>query len=335
MGRSVGAARYAAFVFLSSLVMVMASERVYWYLDGISVDSTLTITVFYVIPTTVALWVLGRSPSGSVWWVVPAGAVYAFVVEGVLTPVLYEDGALPVLASLFVGWHGLLGVVCFWYLARRLLLQRRIATLSLGAAVIGVYWGVWSITWLIPGASADFEDPFTTMGPSQFLVYALVVGAILATGHWLLGWVWPASFVPGRVGTVVIVVVTSVYAGIAVLPAVWWAPVKFAALVGVALWVLRRSRRRAPHAASIVTSLQGRVRATDTLAIMVMPVVASAVYAALWEIAPSDAALEALYEAMNLTQVAAGAAALAWAARRTFGTGRPREASAAPPSTTP
>ena len=45
--------------------------------------------------------------------VILGGAIFAFLVEGVMIPIIYADGPLPVFAALFVGWHGLLAVVGF------------------------------------------------------------------------------------------------------------------------------------------------------------------------------------------------------------------------------
>lgn len=44
-----------AFVFLSSLLMVTASERVCWYLGGANFESLVAIASFYLIPTLAGL----------------------------------------------------------------------------------------------------------------------------------------------------------------------------------------------------------------------------------------------------------------------------------------
>ncbi|MDX2465985.1 MAG: hypothetical protein QNL12_01625, partial [Acidimicrobiia bacterium] len=155
-----------AFVFLSAVTMVIASERVYWYVGGISAESVLGIGLFYMVPAVAALWALGSGPSQRLHQLILGGAVFAFVVEGVLTPVIYEDGPLPIMAALFVGWHGLFSFVGSWYLTRRWLLDRRRGIIVGAGAAMGVYWGLWSLIYRLPDASEDFEEPFSVMDPS-------------------------------------------------------------------------------------------------------------------------------------------------------------------------
>ena len=115
--RALNLARVATFVYLTSTIVVMASERVFWYWAGFTVDSVFALGAFYLIPTASALWVLARAHATRWYHVILAGAVFGFVVEGVLTPMLYIDGPLPIMAAMFVGWHGVLAFFGFWYLA--------------------------------------------------------------------------------------------------------------------------------------------------------------------------------------------------------------------------
>ena len=305
-----------AFVYLSAMTMVIASERVYWYVGGMSVESILGIGVFYMIPALAVLWTLGSGPSQRLHQIVLGGAVFAFVVEGVLTFVIYEDGPLPIMAALFIGWHGLLSVVGFWYLARRWLIERRRLLLAGSAAATGLYWGVWSIIYRLPEASGEFEESFSVMEPGEFAIYALVVGAALVGAHWLLGWVWPEEYVPTRSGRIGITLIVAAYFAVAVLPAVIWAPVKLAVLLGGALWLLERSRRVTPDEPSVISSLQGRVAFRDAALLTALPVAAIAGYSLVWSMDPDQGTTEALFLTMVATQVVAGLAGFVWAAHR-------------------
>ncbi len=305
-----------AFVFLSSLLMVTASERVYWYVHGASFESILVVAAFYMIPALAGLWALGSGPSSRLHQVILAGAIFGFVVEGVLTTVVYEDGALPVMAALFVGWHGLLSVVAFWYLARRWLVERKRRALAVGSAAVGLLWGFWSIVYVLPEASEDFEEGFSIMGPGEFAVYALVVGAAFAAAHYLIGHVWPERFQPGRWGSRGIVLLMVAYAALAVIPAVPWAPVKFAVLVGGSLWLLRRSRRATADEPTAIAALQGHVRLRDVLLLLIMPVVAALTYTAVWSWDLSETAVQGIFEMVSALTVLAGFVAYGWAWRR-------------------
>lgn len=307
-----------AFIFLSALLMVTASERVYWYVGGVSFESILGVAVFYMIPALAALWAIGSGPSNRLHQLILAGAVFGFVVEGVLTTVVYEDGVLPIMAALFVGWHGLLSVVAFWYLARRWLLERRRRPLLIGSAVVGLLWGAWSIVYTWPEASEDFETGFAIMEPGEFAVYALVVGLAFAAAHYLIGYVWPKRFRPGKWGSRGIVLLLLAYASMAVLPAVPWAPLKFAVLVGGSLWLLRRSRAAGPEEPSAIAALQGHVALQDVALLLLMPVVAAITYWMVWSLGLSEAAVEAIFTTVSALTVVAGLVAYGWAWRRSL-----------------
>jgi hypothetical protein len=307
-----------AFVFLSALLMVTASERVYWYVGGVSLESILGIAVFYMIPALAGLWAIGSGPSTRLHQVVLAGAVFGFVVEGVLTTVVYEDGVLPVMAALFVGWHGLLSVVAFWYLARRWLLEQRRRPLIFGSTAVGLLWGFWSIVYTLPEASEDFEEGFTIMEPTEFAIYALVVGLAFAAGHYLIGHVWPERFQPGKWGSRGIVLLLLAYAAMVVLPAVPWAPLKFGVLVGGSLWLLRRSRETTPDEPSAIAALQGKVALRDVALLLIMPAIAAATYWSVWSLELTEGAVEEIFAAVSVLTVLAGLIAFGWSWRRSL-----------------
>ncbi len=310
--------RTAAFVFLSALLMVTASERVYWYLGGANLESIFAIAGFYVLPTLAALWAIGSGPSNRLHQMILAGAIFGFVVEGVLTPVIYEDGPLPVMAALFVGWHGLFSVVGFWYLTRRWLLAGRRRLLAASATAMGAYWGVWSLGYRLPSAFEDFEEPFEVMGPGDFAVYALTVGGVFALGHYLIGFVWPERFAPGKWGRRSIALLLLGYGALAVLPVVPWAPVKFAILVGGSVWLLRRSRGATPGEPTAIEALQGHASPRDFALLMLMPVAAAVSYAVGWSFDPGDTLVEGIFTTFSIGQVIAGLVAFVWAARRSL-----------------
>lgn len=314
-----------AFVFLSAVTMVIASERVYWYIGGISADGVLGISLFYMIPAVAALWALGSGPSQRLHQLILGGAVFAFVVEGVLTPVIYEDGPLPIMAALFVGWHGLFSLVGFWYLTRRWLLDRRRGTIVGAGVAMGIYWGLWSLIYRLPGAFEDFEEPVSVMDPSEFGSYAIVFGSAFVVAHWLLGFVWPDSFAPQRRGRIALFVIIGGYFVLAVLPAVFWAPLKLAVLLGGALWLLRKSREATADEPSIIESLSGRVRLNDAVLLMVMPICAAVTYAASWSLDPSNDAVQLMMELMVFGQVLSGLVAFGWAWRRSTRSGQKEE----------
>ena len=156
------------------------------------------------------------------------------------------------------------------------------------------------------------------MTPGPFAAYAMTVGAVVVAAHLLLDRVWPESFVLGRRARAVVVLVVAGYGAIAVVPLVWWAPFKFAVLIGGTLWLLNRSRRVDPGAETIIVSLAGRVAPRSAAAVMAMPFMATLVYAGLWGVGMSEDGVRLLHEAMYWSQVVIGAIAYSWAAARSI-----------------
>ncbi len=113
------AAKPTAFAYLTSVIVVMATGRVYWYRAGMTLGSTSSLALFDLLPTLALLITVAAMRPHRLHEMVLVGAVFSFVVGGVLTPVPYPDGALPVQAAVFVGWLVLLSVVGFWYPTRR------------------------------------------------------------------------------------------------------------------------------------------------------------------------------------------------------------------------
>lgn len=302
----------SAFVYLTATAAVMASERVYWPWGGISVDNILGISAYYALPMAATLWLLARVRASRFSQVVLAGAVFGFLVEGVLTSVIYEDGPLPVLALLFVGWHGVVAFVGFWYLARRWLVGRRRGFLVLGSLGIGLYWGLWAQTWRLPEAADGLDVTGLAPTPSEFALYAIAVGGTLTVAHWLLGFVWPRRLVAHRWVGLTIGVLLVGYHVVAAVVVVPWAPLKLAALLALPVWLLWR--RRAIDGPDLFGQLAGRVRLTDAALLLVMPLVASGVFWAGWLL--GEDAIRGIFEVLNLVQVVAGTTALGWAAWR-------------------
>lgn len=317
--RALNLARVATFVYLTSTIVVMASERVFWYWAGFTVDSVFALGAFYLIPTASALWVLARAHATRWYHVILAGAVFGFVVEGVLTPMLYIDGPLPIMAAMFVGWHGVLAFFGFWYLARRWLLARRTPLVAAASAGVGVMWGWWAIAASVQESAEEITYHGGNPGllaPDSFALYAFGVGLALAAAHWVIGYVWPRSWLPGRASTIAVAAISLAYMAPAVIVTVPWAPLKLAALLGGTYWLMIRRRGARHEEPAILDCLAGKVRLRDTLALLAMPATAAITYSVLWVVDLSDGALGAAYWAMVALQVLGGTAAYLVAARR-------------------
>lgn len=80
-----------AFVLLSSTIMVFFSEKSFWYIQGYAI---VELVLFYAVPVAACLWVIDFFQVQRLSGVVLVGGLFGFLVEGILTPILYEAGLL-------------------------------------------------------------------------------------------------------------------------------------------------------------------------------------------------------------------------------------------------
>ncbi len=312
----------SAFVYLSSIIVVMASERAYWFWAGLDFESVFILGAFYLIPAGAGLWAVALTPAKRSYQVVLAGAIFAFVVEGVLTPIIYGDGPLPIMAAMFVGWHGLISFVGFWYLTRTWLVNGETGRLSIVAAAFGSLWGVWAVVSAMadPPDAAEIGFDATLLAPGGFARYALAVGATFAVAHWLIGYVWPVGWRPSKISTWAIAVIAGGYMVVAVLPAVLWAPIKLAALIGGTWWLISLSRKQVPQdEPSIIDKLNGHPRLRHIAPVMLMSLTAALTYTGTWAVRGYEELMGGVYWMLVGAQITVGAGAFIWAGRRAAG----------------
>ncbi len=313
--------RLAAFLLLTAAVGVLGSERIYWFWAGFDPSANLALLAFYLLPASVAVWMLAWFRAGGIHQVVLAGTAYALITEGVLTPVLYEDGPLPLLASMFAGWHGIVTFTGLWYLTHRWLVERRVRRLALAGLGLGLWWGIWARASSVaePPSSADIAgmnlDP-TLLAPVEFALYALLTGSLLAVAHLLLSRVIPAGWTPTRRSLLLLAAVTGLFFAVAILPAIPWAPVKLAALLGL-VWAGMSWTPPSGVGFTAIDWMAGQLRLRDVALLMVIPVAAASSYSLFWQV-NSEEWLTSLNWAMVAAQAAVGAGAVLIAMRQAW-----------------
>lgn len=104
-----GLAGRLLFVILSTATMVFFSEKAYWYPQGYALGELI---LFYAFPVYACFWAIAHFRVRRLPALILVAALYAFLVEGVITPVIYEAGLFdPIMPAYFIGWHGLLAVI--------------------------------------------------------------------------------------------------------------------------------------------------------------------------------------------------------------------------------
>jgi len=310
-------------VLLTSTIVVVASEKMYWYPGAYAPMAVAELVLFYSLAVMPLLYVMQRYRVGTLAGLVLASGVFAMITEGIITPIVYSDGPLPVMFLYFLGWHGLISVVFIWYTVHRWALLGRRRALGLWSALLGLGWGVWSTDYwraqtIAEQAAENLEEPglwdVGQWAVPKFAAFAFGFTALLIVCHWLLGFVWPTEWKPSRASTVVVSLALASWLALWTV-AIPYAPVKFAAIVGLLVWLLRRSRR-VGGGATLLSLGSGRVQFVNLVPLVAMPAGAVAGYSMMAVVDLGGAGLDAIYFGLVAATLAAGALSVAWASRR-------------------
>lgn len=297
------------FIFLLTTIAVFFSEKAYWYPQGFAIGELI---LFYAVPVAVCLWAIEHFRVVRLSQLVLIAGLYAFLVEGMLTPVIFEAGLFdPIMPAYFIGWHGLLSILFGWYLLRNWLVQRQWGRLLFGCTLFGLFWGMWSLTYWLPEQASEWERS-TVWLAEQFGIHALVFTGMLIVAHWLLDyfdWKRPFQFTnPEK--AILLLILLFFYVTLSFLAA----PLGFLKL-GVLLTAVFLPLARASRQSS-VTFLQqqvGKINKTHLLILLAMPLLATLIYGWGLQANPSEQTLRDITELTTITQALAGAGLFLWA----------------------
>lgn len=270
------------FALLSAAVLIVFSEKMFWYVTGYSF---LDLLIGYFFPAFVLLWVIDAFRVRRLAPLFLAGAVFGFLAEGMLVGTIYEGGPLNWFSVSYtpLAWHAPLSVVFGWYALRRWLVAGRARAMALGCAAVGLFQGLWAMAWWLPENAADpvllAQGARLGQWPvGEFALHAFTFTAVLAVALWLLGRGGWSSFRPSKVEVAVVIAGLLVFFVAGVLLAVPWAPLKLLPLLGVTLLALYVNKRKEPPG-SLLADVAGPVQLARLPLLLVMPAVAVAVYA--------------------------------------------------------
>lgn len=316
MTRFVPALRSLAFVYVAALIMAIGSERMFWFWSTGFIEH-LEVAAYYSLATAAAVALMRRFHVTSWWSLMLVAPVVAFVVEGVITPIVYTGGPfVPVFPAWFTFWHGMFSLIGLVFVVRRLLLDEALLALAAVSIALGCFWGVWSSTLRLPENVNDPElqdvvdGPLRVLDPSQFARYAGVMTVVFIVSHAVLGFVWPrrSSSRSGTLDWRERCTLGLMLAGAAMWTVVApWALPMFVGYCWIQLKGLRWHRSStAADAPSLLDQLQGRVRVRALLPIALMAPSAALAYAWLWELNPSVLTLQIVMYGTIVMQGVAG-----------------------------
>ena len=273
--------RRIAFALIVAAIMVVFSEKLYWYVTGYGVVDLL---LGYFFPTYVLLWLIDAFRVRRIGPLFLAAAVFGFLTEGVLVGTLYEGGPLGWFNVSYtsLAWHAPLSVLFGWWWLGRRLAAGSLRGLAAACAGVGLLWGLWALAWWLPENAADpaLLAQGARLGPwpvGDFALHAFAFTTLLAAAHWLLGRGAALPAFRPSAAEALLVMGGLLFFYVGVLVAVPWAPLKLLPLLALALAGLWRNRRRATPGSTLAEG-RGPARPAALLALFAMPAAAVAVY---------------------------------------------------------
>ena len=279
-------AKHALLVASTGYILVYYSELIFWgSYDPVGMAPwQFGLTWFgYSIVAYGFLAVVHYFKVCSIWSLFIAGAVYGWVLEGVLAHTLYgADGfAFPITISWTgLAWHALISVLAGWYAVRKTLLRNDCRRTIAVATLLGIFYGTWAFSWALePGHRVKIlvEQGRADVALVHFALYAFLTSVLLVLSYWVSDAASPAGFRPSPVVVSVLGCVALALFLLTAVPTGTWTSAILPILLGVtyvALWRNRVSETRE----DVIAGLRGRVRALNYLCLFFMPLAASVVY---------------------------------------------------------
>ncbi len=262
-----------ATALLTGYVFVFFSEISFWArpLDSVVWPGIIGNWLAYSLTAYVFLGIVGAARPQRWATVFLCGALFGWLVEGVLVATMYAD--LPLSIS-FTGlaWHALLTVGVGWYLIPRAL-RTSFWAVAGWCTLVGACLGLWGMTWWFEVGAQKIDLP-------TFATYFTVRTVVLGVAYVLLGRVAPAQMRLnwGEWGVLMACVVA--WFALLTVPGVPFALFILPPCVALTVFALWRfARRDGPTAAPTAWSrVTGPFPVWRALGMLALPLAASTVY---------------------------------------------------------
>lgn len=257
---------------LTGVIFVYYSELVFWArpFEGSLPPDIVPTTLLYGFAAYVFLTVVTGFKIRRLEALLLAGAVFGWLIEGVIAQTMYEDFPFN-LSFTGLAWHALITVMVGWYLVQRLLREGNLLRLACLGAFIGLVYGLWATWWWT-------EIPPPTPFPA-FTGYAFGSTLVLIGAYWASGRIRLPGFRPHRVEIQVLVGIVAAYFIFIAVPAQPLALVILPPLAAVVFLTLHRNARLEPGDDWVSVQQQyAGVSMGNAMCLLLIPLIASVVY---------------------------------------------------------
>ncbi|HIP72404.1 MAG TPA: hypothetical protein EYH05_13540 [Anaerolineae bacterium] len=272
-------------VFITAYILMFFSEF-FFVNEGVAFDVVRAIQtqpasllgtlakllLFYGLPAYIFLTAVSLFRGRTVWAIFLAGALYGWIVEGVVVWQMYE--ALPFTISWTpLGWHVIIDVLLGWYLARWLLLKDRYGVTAVLAIALGAFWGLWA-TW--------YWQDGRLIPPAEFALFALFTGGLWVLANGLLTPFIGHPFQPSKIEIGLLLTATAGLFALNILTILPVAILVLPPLFIVTLFALKRNRKTEERA-DVIVALAGQPRRGQYALLGLTPLAAVVVYTAVYQ----------------------------------------------------
>lgn len=196
-----------------------------------------------------------------------AGAVYGWLLEGVIVTTVYE--AIPTqIHFTAIAWHAPLDVLIGLYLAPQLLRSPSPKPMAYLSIALGVFWGFWAL-W-------PWWDTGVPLAVSSFVIFSFTNTICLILAYWLFAGTSRDNWQPSRLALTLLSGFLVVLFIFQVIPAYPYALLILPVLLGTCLLALWKNRQRE---LSLKISTESNFHRSYLLTLFLFPAIASSIYA--------------------------------------------------------
>jgi hypothetical protein len=265
------AVKSSLLVLGTGYILLYFSEHLFWgrARPEDSLGEWAVTWMVYSLLGFIFLHLIAHFKVGNLWALFLAGAIFGWMTEGLVVQTAYES--LPLSIS-FTGlaWHALVSVWIGWYAVQRCLHSPGLRSTFGLAALIGVFFGVWAITWWV-------EPDGGVAPPGEFAIFIFSTTLLLIAAYRLAGWSASAGFDPSRWAIGLVYGLFALYFLFVTLPAAPVAGFVLPLLLGLAGLGLLRFRGRT-EGVSFIAFFQGRIPARNLLGLLAIPAASTLIY---------------------------------------------------------
>jgi hypothetical protein len=267
----VKALRNAALAGCTGYVLFYFSELLFWARprEEDTLDGWVGTWLVYSVLAYATLALAWRFGARAWWAMFLVGAVFGWLVEGVVVTTTYE--ALPLSVSFTaLAWHALISVMVGLLAVDRAVRSGTTRAFVRIGVLTGLGYGFWAINWWV---EEDHQVPV-----ESFAAFSLVATILLVVAYAVAGRLFRQGFRPGRVGVTVTLVLLGLQYVVTGVFVTWLAFIVLPPL----LWFTWRalSRSEEPGRVRVPLELHLPTRVRNLAWLLAIPGVAIAVYVA-------------------------------------------------------